>query len=443
MRETPISLSVLGVPRPARLLCTLLALGVALPGTLSAQAQAPPTAVTLNPVRPGQAPPNPYSKKLVARGKMLVMSGGCNDCHTPWRFDPELGAPAPDWTRMLSGHPVGAPDPQGELGPADFGLMGPTHTSFKLPFGTTYSLNLTPDIDTGTGSWTEKMFVDIFRKGRHLGGDGRPVYPPMPWNFVRYWSDQDLKAIFAYLRSIPPLRNMPPTEKIPPPVADAFIEINNKIIALQANPNAKFEASKNAPPPPPSLDLKPVARGKGPNRQYPGDMVRKGKTLVMADGCNNCHTPWVYNAVMGAPAPDWSRMLSGHPEGAPDPQGKLGPEDVVLLGPTLTSFRLPFGVTYSKNLTPDIDTGTGKWTEEQFLAVFRKARHTDGSALLPPMPWDMIRILPDADLRAVFAYLQSVPPIRNTVPAPKVPPEALGMLGGVNAKMLLHPPGPH
>ena len=436
MRETPIFLSVLGVPRPARLLCALLALGVALPGTLSAQAQAPPTTVKLKPVRPGQAPPNPSSKKLVARGKLLVMSGGCNDCHTPWRFDPELGAPAPDWTRMLSGHPEGAPDPQGELGPADFGLMGSTHTSFKLPFGTTYSPNLTPDIDTGMGSWTEKMFLDIFHKGRHLGGDGRPVYPPMPWNFVRYRSDEDLKAIFAYLRSIPPLRNMPPTEKIPPPVADAFIEINNKIIALQANPNAKLEASKNAPPPPPSLDLKPVAYGKAPNRRYPADMVRKGKTLVLAGGCNNCHTPWVYNVVMGAPAPDWSRMLSGHPEGAPDPQGKLGPEDVVLLGPTLTSFRLGFGVTYSKNLTPDVDTGTGKWTEEQFLAVFRKARHVDGGAILPPMPWEMIRSLPDADLRAVFAYLQSVPPIRNAVPAPKVPPETLEMMARVNEKML-------
>lgn len=431
-----------GVLRFVRLLGIPVALVLASPGMRNAQAQAPPPTVELKPVRQGQAPPNPYSKKLVTRGKLLVLSGGCNSCHTPWRFDPELGAPDPDWTRMLSGHPEGALDPQGEPGPRDFGLMGPTHTSFKLPFGTTYSLNLTPDIDTGTGSWTEKMFVDIFRKGRHLGGDGRPVYPPMPWNWLRYRSDEDLKAIFAYLRSIPPLRNLPPTEKIPPPVADAFIEINNKIIALQANPNVKLEAPKNGPPPPPSFDLKPVERGKGPNRRYPADLVRKGKTLVMAGDCNNCHTPWVFNSVMGAPAPDWSRMLSGHPEGAPDPQGKLGPEDVVLLGPTLTSFRLGFGVTYSRNLTPDADTGTGKWTEEQFLAVFRKARHPDGRAILPPMPWEMIRNLPDADLRAVFAYLQSVPPIRNTVPESKVPPEALEMLGRVNDKIARRPTGP-
>ncbi|MEO8587563.1 MAG: hypothetical protein ABI584_15465 [Acidobacteriota bacterium] len=422
--------------------CALLALSLGPAGVLHAQPQAPPSSVTLKPVRPGQAPSNPYTKKLIARGKLLVLSGGCNTCHTPWHFDPELGAPDADWTRLLSGHPEGAPDPQGEPGPSDFGLMGPTHTSFKLPFGTTYSQNLTPDIDTGTGSWTEKMFIDIFRKGRHLGGDGRPVYPPMPWNWIRYRSDHDLKAIFAYLRSIPPLRNLPPTEKIPPPVADAFIEINNKIIALQANPDAKLEAPKNAPPAPPSFDLKPVAHGTGPNRRYPAELIRKGKTLVMASDCNNCHTPWVYNAVMGTPAPDWSRMLSGHPEGAPDPQGTLGPEDVVLLGPTLTSFRVKFGVTYSRNLTPDVDTGTGSWTEEQFLAVFRKARHLTTRTILPPMPWAMIRNLPDTDLLAIFAYLQSVPPIRNTVPDPKVSREVLEMLGRVNDKIASRPTGP-
>jgi hypothetical protein len=103
---------------------------------------------------------------------------------------------------------------------------------------------------------------------------------------------------------------------------------------------------------------------------------------------------------------------------------------------------LGFGVTYSRNLTPDFDTETGKWTEEQFLAVFRKARHPDGRAILPPMPWEMTRNLPDADLRAVFAYLQSVPPIRNTVPEPKVPPEALEMLGRVNDKIASRPTGP-
>lgn len=440
MRETP---APRGVLRSVLLLRILLVLGIGSASALNAQSQAAPPAPTLKPVRAGKAPANPYSKKLIARGRLLVVSSGCNDCHTPWVFNPELGIPSPDWTRMLSGHPEGGPDPQGEVGPGDIGLIGPTFTSFKLPFGITYSPNLTPDIDTGTGSWTEKMFIDIFRKGRHLGGDGRPVYPPMPWDSYRNRSDEDLRAMFAYLRSIPPLRNLPPTEKVPPPVEGAIIELNNKVIALQANPNVKLEAPKNGPPPPPPLALKPVVRGKAPKRSHSAELVAKGKIIVMAGACNHCHTPWVYDPVLGAPAPDWTRMLSGHPEGAPDPQGKPGPQDMALIGPTFTSFQLPFGLVYSKNLTPDAETGSGGWTEEKFVKIFRTARHPNGRVLLPPMPWDMVRILPDSDLRAVYAYLQSIPPLRNEVPESKVPPEAEKMLEGVNAKMLLHPPGPH
>jgi hypothetical protein len=94
------------------------------------------------------------------------------------------------------------------------GLIGPTFTSFALPFGIIYSLNLTPDMDTGIGSWTEEMFLDIFRKGRHLGGNGRGVLPPMPWLWIRNLSDDDLRAVYAYLRSIPPISNAVPEPKM-------------------------------------------------------------------------------------------------------------------------------------------------------------------------------------------------------------------------------------
>jgi hypothetical protein len=94
-------------------------------------------------------------------------------------------------------------------------LMGPTLTSFAMPIGTVYSQNLTPDMDTGIGSWTEEMFLDIFRKGRHLGGDGRGVLPPMPWFWIRNLSDDDLRAIYAYLNSIPPIKNAVPEPKVP------------------------------------------------------------------------------------------------------------------------------------------------------------------------------------------------------------------------------------
>ena len=152
---------------------------------------------------------------VVARGQYLVRIGSCNDCHTPWVFDEDLGMPRPDMTRMLSGHPADGPDPEGTPGPHDMGLIGPTFTSFRLPFGVLYSANLTPDTDTGIGSWTEEMFVDIFRKGRHLGGDGRGVLPPMPWFWIRNMTDDDLKAVYAYLQSVPPIRNPVPEHKVP------------------------------------------------------------------------------------------------------------------------------------------------------------------------------------------------------------------------------------
>jgi hypothetical protein len=157
----------------------------------------------------------PTTHEKILRGQYLVRIGSCNDCHTPWIFDKKLGMPRPDMTRMLSGHPEGAPDPEGKLGPHDIALIGPTFTSFKLPFGTMYALNLTPDMDTGIGTWTEEMFLDIFRKGRHLGGGGRGVLPPMPWLWIRNMTDDDLKAVFAYLKSIPPITNAVPSPKIP------------------------------------------------------------------------------------------------------------------------------------------------------------------------------------------------------------------------------------
>ena len=190
----------------------------------------PPQPMDFGPVMIGTAPENPYSDEQIERGGQLVAFGGCNDCHTPWNIDPELGMPAPDMSRMLSGHPQGAPDPQGTVGPADIALIGPSFTSFALPFGTTYALNLTPDMRTGTGSWTEEMFLNIFRDVKHLGGDGRTVLPPMPWPAVASLPDEDIVAIFAYLRSIPPIVNAVPSVKVPEPVIDAIGQANQVLL---------------------------------------------------------------------------------------------------------------------------------------------------------------------------------------------------------------------
>jgi hypothetical protein len=150
----------------------------------------------------------------VKRGEYLVATMGCNDCHTPMKFDPALGMPVPDRARLLSGHPAGGPEPEGKVGAHDMGLIGPTFTAFALPFGTVYSKNLTPDKETGLGAWTEEEFIRTMRTGKWRGM-GRPLLPPMPWLNLRGASDDDLRAIFAYLRSVPAIRNEVPNPKVP------------------------------------------------------------------------------------------------------------------------------------------------------------------------------------------------------------------------------------
>lgn len=164
--------------------------------------------------------------KLIQRGEYLVKFGGCNDCHTPWSFDPQIGAPKPDMSRMLSGHPEKAPDPAGAYTKPDMAVIGPTFTSFNLPFGTVYAANLTPDKDTGLGSWTEQMFIKAMRTGRHMGGEktARPILPPMPWQNLQGLTDEDLKSIFAYLQSIPAIKNAVPDPKVPPQVIEGMMK---------------------------------------------------------------------------------------------------------------------------------------------------------------------------------------------------------------------------
>jgi mono/diheme cytochrome c family protein len=155
----------------------------------------------------------------VARGGYLVNSIGCSDCHTPWKMGPN--GPEPDMSRMLSGHPesykitapAAAPDGEWRHG----AVMGPTMTSFSGPWGVSFAANLTPDRNTGLGIWTEEMFVKAIRTGKHWGVS-RPILPPMPWQNFRNLTDDDLKAVFAYLRSIPPVVNHVP-DPLPPTAA--------------------------------------------------------------------------------------------------------------------------------------------------------------------------------------------------------------------------------
>ncbi|ULQ51757.1 c-type cytochrome [Flavihumibacter fluvii] len=140
-------------------------------------------------------------------GEHLVTIAGCNDCHTPKKMTP-MG-PVDDSTLMLSGHPEALPAPdvdrkamegKGLVVTADF-------TAWIGPWGISYSANLTPD-PSGTGSWTEDQFLYALRNSISKGiSGGRPLMPPMSMMPVKHMSDDELKAIFAYLRTIKPIKN--------------------------------------------------------------------------------------------------------------------------------------------------------------------------------------------------------------------------------------------
>ncbi|MCM2257775.1 MAG: diheme cytochrome c-553 [Vicinamibacteria bacterium] len=154
------------------------------------------------------------------------------------------------------------------------------------------------------------------------------------------------------------------------------------------------------------------------------DPVARGRYLVKIMGCNDCHTPWKMGPQ--GPEPDMSRELSGHPQDVtlPPAPAAQGPW-VWSAAATNTAFAGPWGVSFTANLTPDPETGLGHWTPETFVSAIRSGRHEgQGRPLLPPMPWPMYRNATDADLRAVFVYLQTLPKIRNRVPQPIDPPEA-------------------
>ncbi len=147
----------------------------------------------------------------IERGQYLVNTSGCHDCHTPWKMG-ENG-PEPDMAKMLSGHPADYKVPAAPALSFETWIIAaaPTNTAWTGPWGTAYTINLTSDAETGIGSWTEDMFIRAIRTGKHLGvADARPIMPPMPWPAYRNFTDEDLKAIFAYLQSVPPIRNKAP-----------------------------------------------------------------------------------------------------------------------------------------------------------------------------------------------------------------------------------------
>ncbi len=155
---------------------------------------------------------------MVKRGDYIVTTASCNDCHSP-KLMTNRG-PVEDSTKLLSGHPANEPLPPLDAKPTQPGnwiYITPDLTAFVGPWGISYTANLTPDSATGIGAWSESTFINTIRNGKHLG-NGRDILPPMPWGYVAKLTDDDLKAVFAYLKSLPPISNRVPAPVSPPDV---------------------------------------------------------------------------------------------------------------------------------------------------------------------------------------------------------------------------------
>jgi predicted CxxxxCH...CXXCH cytochrome family protein len=152
-------------------------------------------------------------------GARLVTIAGCNDCHTPKKMGPN--GPEDDMSLMLSGHPAQQPPPDFDVKEAaKKGLiLTQSFTAWMGPWGITYAANITSD-STGIGMWTEAQFIKALKEKKWMGLDNtRPLMPPMSMMPATLMSDDELKAIFAYLKTTPPIKNVQPTAMLLPPPA--------------------------------------------------------------------------------------------------------------------------------------------------------------------------------------------------------------------------------
>jgi mono/diheme cytochrome c family protein len=158
-----------------------------------------------------------------------------------------------------------------------------------------------------------------------------------------------------------------------------------------------------------------------------GGDAKKGAYLVMVGGCSDCHTP----KKMGAHGPelDEPKLLSGHQatEAPGKPPATVQMPWLAATNLSLSAWSGPWGISFAANITPDPETGIGKWTEAQFIKSIRMGKHLGDEKqrpILPPMPYKDFQQLTDADLGHVFAYLKSIPAVKNKVPQPIPPAKA-------------------
>lgn len=213
--------------------------------------------------------------------------------------------------------------------------------------------NLTPDAETGAGNWTDDQLARSIREG--IGHDGRALFPIMPYTHYREMSDEDVASVIVYLRSLPAVRHELPKTEIIFPVKYLIRSVPEPVTS-------------------------PVGEGFDPS----SDLVKRGAHLVNLAGCGDCHTPQV--------------------------KGEKLPGLEFAGGAT---FSGPWGNVASANLTPD-PSGIPYYDEALFLQVMHSG-YVKARPLSPIMPVMVYTNLTDSDLKAIFAYLRTLKPVKHHV----------------------------
>lgn len=239
-------------------------------------------------------------------------------------------------------------------------------TNIGPGFGVWYARNITPDVATGIGGWSDGEIVQALREG--IRKDRTPLFPIMPIDWYHGMADDDVLAVVAYLRTIPAVSHAVP-EREPSFAAKALHTFG------MMGPKVPVTTPVTAPP--------------------RGVTVEYGRYLSNNLGdCADCHTPRDLN--------DGHFFLDSLFAGSSFPFGG-GAE-----GPILA---------HASNITPDLKTGVGSWTEEQFLDAVTSGMRPDGRVLVPIMPYSNYKFWAPEDLQAVYLYLKTLPAINRSVPA--------------------------
>lgn len=224
--------------------------------------------------------------------------------------------------------------------------------------GVVYTRNITPDTLNGIGKWTDEEIARAITRGISKNGD--TLFPLMPYPHYNGMSKEDVYSIIAYIRTLKPNSNKVPDRKLMIPASLAYPPLQSASLEANVKPDVS-------------------------------DIVKYGSYMWNSSACMDCHTPMEKGQFV------MSKMMAG---------GR--------------KFDLGLFTVTSSNLTPDTATGIGNWTEAMFLDKFKNYRDPAAYRSNPGknnsiMPWTLYANMDDFDLKAIYRFLQTLPPVNNKV----------------------------